>query len=141
MTNLNVCQQTVDPRGSQQVWMMIRLASARGREPTPQKADFSRSDGGRVSKKEKIRKRIRLIEHPRPIELFLQSVRQADRHRTATPLTDAVRTPVSRTSLSYAYAEAVLIPALNMAGQAVPDAAKVSDELPAVAYRLEKEVG
>jgi hypothetical protein len=35
----------------------------------------------------------------------------------------------------------MLIPALNMAGQAVPDAAKVSDELPAVAYRLEKEVG
>ena len=40
MTNLNVYQKTVDPRGSQQVWMMIRLASARGREPTPQKADF-----------------------------------------------------------------------------------------------------
>ena len=35
----------------------------------------------------------------------------------------------------------MLIPALNMAGQAVPDPAKVSDELPAVAYRLEKEVG
>ena len=108
---------------------------------TPESRLFPLRRRKSFKKREKIRKRIRLIEHPRPIELFLQSVRQADRHRTATPLTDAVRTPVSRTSLSYAYAEAVLIPALNMAGQAVPDAAKVSDELPAVAYRLEKEVG
>ena len=53
---------------------------------TPESRLFPAPLAEEPQKREKIRKRIRLrnavrIEHPRPIELFLQSVRQADRHR------------------------------------------------------------